>query len=43
MRDRLIHEYFRVDLEKVWDTVQKSVPSLVEEIEPMMPPEDGPG
>ena len=23
MRNRLIHEYFRVDIEKVWDTVNK--------------------
>ena len=36
MRDILIHEYFGVDLELVWNTVQKDIPELkkyLEEIE----------
>ena len=41
MRNRLIHEYFRVDLEKVWDTVQNDIPSLIEAIEKIAPPEGG--
>lgn len=28
MRDKLIHEYFGVDLAAVWDTVKKDVPAL---------------
>jgi len=28
MRDKLIHEYFGVDLKRVWNTVQKDIPSL---------------
>lgn len=28
MRDRLIHDYFGVDVELVWDVVQKRVPEL---------------
>ena len=28
MRDRLIHGYFGVDLEAVWDTVKKDIPDL---------------
>ena len=28
MRDKLIHEYFGVDLRAVWDTVKKDIPSL---------------
>jgi uncharacterized protein with HEPN domain len=28
MRDRLIHDYFGVDLELVWDVVQTRVPEL---------------
>jgi len=28
MRDILIHEYFRVDLEKVWTTCKKEIPLL---------------
>jgi uncharacterized protein with HEPN domain len=32
MRDRLIHDYFGVDLELVWDVVRNRVPVLREEI-----------
>lgn len=28
MRDKLIHDYFGVDLDAVWDTVQKDIPAL---------------
>ena len=28
MRDKLIHGYFGVDLEAVWDTVKKDIPDL---------------
>ena len=28
MRDRLIHDYFGVDYELVWDVVQKRIPEL---------------
>ena len=28
MRDKLIHEYFGVDLRRVWNTVEKDVPNL---------------
>ena len=40
MRNRLIHEYFRVNLATVWETVQNDLPSLVVLIEPLIPPED---
>lgn len=33
MRDILIHQYFSVDMEVVWNTVQKTVPELKENIE----------
>jgi uncharacterized protein with HEPN domain len=33
MRDRLIHGYFSVDYELVWDIVTSKVPALKEEIE----------
>ena len=32
MRNRLIHEYFRVSLEILWQTVEESVPTLIEEL-----------
>jgi len=28
MRDKLIHDYFGVDLDAVWDTVRKDIPDL---------------
>ncbi len=33
MRDKLIHEYFGVDLEVVWKTVNEDVPMLIPLIE----------
>jgi uncharacterized protein with HEPN domain len=40
MRNRLIHEYFRVDLMTVWETVQDDLPPLIDLIEPLVPKED---
>jgi len=31
-RDKLIHEYFGVDLSVVWQTVQEDLPKLVEQL-----------
>ena len=39
MRNRLIHEYFRIIPEKVWETVEKDIPVLISLIEPLVPPE----
>lgn len=39
MRNRLIHEYFRINLQTVWDTVQNDIPRLIALIEPLVPPE----
>jgi uncharacterized protein with HEPN domain len=32
MRDKLIHDYFGVDIEKVWDTIQEDLPPLKQQI-----------
>ena len=40
LRNRLIHEYFRVDFSAVWDTIYKDLPKLIEIIEPLVPKED---
>ena len=32
MRDRLIHDYFGIDFELVWDVVQTGVPTLRDQI-----------
>lgn len=36
MRDRLIHGYFGVDYEIVWDVVINKVPTLAQEIQKML-------
>ena len=33
MRDRLIHDYFGVDLDLVWDVIQEKIPMLRGQIE----------
>lgn len=33
MRDKLIHEYFGVDIETIWDTIQEDLSPLQEAIE----------
>jgi len=33
MRNRLVHGYFDVDLDRVWDTVTADLPPLVAELE----------
>ncbi len=40
MRNRLMHEYFRVDYGIVWDTIQKDLPKLIDLIAPLVPKED---
>lgn len=37
MRNRLIHAYFDVDLDRVWDTVKDDLPPLVAALEPILP------
>ncbi|MFH1386741.1 MAG: DUF86 domain-containing protein [bacterium] len=36
MRDKLIHDYFGVDIEIVWDTVEEKLPSLKNEIKKIL-------
>ncbi|MGB3614756.1 MAG: DUF86 domain-containing protein [Elainellaceae cyanobacterium] len=37
MRDKLIHDYGNVDIDRVWFTLRISLPQLLNEIEPMLP------
>ena len=32
MRDKLIHDYFGVDIEKVWDTARGDLPTLKDQV-----------
>lgn len=36
MRDKLIHDYFGVDIDTVWLTVKKDIPDLEEEIKQLI-------
>ena len=40
MRNQLVHAYFEVNLERVWETVQQDIPRLIPLIEPLVPPEE---
>jgi len=34
MRNFLIHVYFSIDLERVWNTCQKNIPEVIAALEP---------
>ncbi len=40
MRNRLVHEYFRIIPERVWDVVEKDIPELIGLIELLVPPDE---
>jgi uncharacterized protein with HEPN domain len=40
MRNRMIHEYFNIDLGIVWDTIQYDIPPLIVQLEKIVPPEE---
>jgi len=39
MRNRLIHAYFSINLDIVWQTVQQDLPTLVEQLERIVSPD----
>ncbi|MCC6453694.1 MAG: DUF86 domain-containing protein [Caldilineaceae bacterium] len=41
MRNRLVHEYFSVQLEVVWKTVQDDIVPLISQLERYIPPDLG--
>src|SRR4030042_3723832 len=38
MRNRLVHEYFRILPRRVWDVVEKHIPDPVQMLGPLVPP-----
>lgn len=40
MRDKLIHDYFSVDIDAVWDTVEKDVPVLKNKLKEIIEKEE---
>ena len=39
MRNRMIHGYQEIDMEIVWDTVNQHIPTLIRQLEHLVPPE----
>ncbi|MBD2313503.1 DUF86 domain-containing protein [Desertifilum sp. FACHB-1129] len=40
MRNRIVHEYDRLNLEIIWNATQASIPQLIAVVEPLIPPEE---
>jgi uncharacterized protein with HEPN domain len=40
MRSKLIHGYDRINLQVVWDTAVNDIPALIEQIAPLVPPDE---
>ncbi|RLE09158.1 hypothetical protein DRJ04_10130 [Candidatus Aerophobetes bacterium] len=40
MRDKLIHNYFGVDIDAVWGTVEKDIPMLKNKLKDILEKED---
>jgi len=39
MRNRLVHDYRNINVKKVWEALDLSVPELIEHLECLVPPE----
>ncbi len=39
MRHRLAHDYRRIDLDVIWETIQQKIPELIDQLERIMPDE----
>ena len=39
LRHRLVHDYPRIELPKIWSIVRNQVPALIAALEPLVPPE----
>jgi len=39
MRNRMIHGYEEIDMDIVWDTVERHIPRLISQVERLVPPE----
>lgn len=39
LRHRIVHEYFRLDTDILWEIVQRDVPALMRQLGPLVPPE----
>ena len=39
MRNRIVHRYFRIDLDIVWSVVREDLPALIARLAPLIPSE----
>lgn len=39
MRNRIVHDYLNVDSRILWDTMTRAIPTLIAELEKIVPPE----
>jgi len=40
LRHRIAHDYFHLDLVRIWQIVHEDVPVLIQLLEPLVPPEE---
>ncbi len=40
MRNRVVHEYFNIDLGIVWDTIRVDIPKLIRQVKPLIPEDE---
>lgn len=40
LRNRVVHEYFRINLVALWEVSLNDIPQLIRQIEPLIPPDD---
>jgi uncharacterized protein with HEPN domain len=40
MRNRLVHEYFDIIPDRVWDVVENNITELIRLVEPLVPPDE---
>ncbi|MBI3946666.1 MAG: DUF86 domain-containing protein [Armatimonadetes bacterium] len=40
MRHRLVHHYFAIRAPLAWDVVEQDIPALIEQLTPLVPPEE---
>ncbi len=40
LRHRIAHDYFHLDLVRMWEIVQEDVPAVIQMLEPLVPPEE---
>jgi uncharacterized protein with HEPN domain len=38
MRNKLVHDYDKIDLDRVWHVVTIDLPALIAYVEPLVPP-----